>query len=768
MNKTITINLNGIVYHIAEDAYIILQNYLISIKDYFANDEDKDEIIADIEARLGELFSEKLSNSREVIMLEDVDAAIKTMGTTADFEEEDESENAGNQKERSKKLFRDSERKILGGVFSGISAYFGINDALWLRLVASLSVIAAIFGYWGFPLWLVIVYVLLWIIVPKTKSNIDQIRMQGKPVNLNKIKESFKNQSPLEKEDLFDKTFSFLGEMLNVVLNLFVKAVEILFKSWLWLLVIVLPLVLLGVIISIASSLPALNNLIIGSRSTSAIIAICLILLFAIPIFFVIYGIARTMFKTKIGSGITLGLLSGIWILCLLCLGVTAGLAFKNFTNKQSIVYESQALQPLGDTIYLKASEPSLAVENSHFSYNTGKIKFNNSEVSIKRNVLQLKNVALKIFESADSNIIMSSKIYAKGKSKKIAEQNASMLTHGYRLSNDTLYIDNFITQKSSTPYRGQLVEANLYLPPNAVLFVDESMSGYITKMDNRNYQNSKKLSDSFWAWQSDGLKCIKNCDESGKKIAHGGDWVPHDLPIFEEIEAEGRLNITIVQSDTQFVLVKGAEDYDSYLDIEVSDKTLEIEQEDGYNKDLEIQIGIKNLSEASFAGAGNVTIENTDLIDLELELAGAINIEANINCENLTLEMAGAPKLVLNGKGAALDAELIGASKLYAKNYNCNNVEISLAGACKANIYATENLNAKAIGSSKIVYYGSPSNVIQTTIGSSSVQNNSEKDDEEENEKTTLNIKPSQKIVELSKLKLPKSISQIGLPLLW
>lgn len=767
MNKTITINLNGIVYHIAEDAYANLQDYLTSIKNYFAGDEDKDEIIADIESRLGELFSEKLGTSRQVVMIQDVDEAIKTMGTTADFESESESENdfGENAKAHSKKLFRDTQRKILGGVLSGISAYFGIKDPLWLRLGASVSILAAIFGYWGFPVWLIIVYALLWLIVPKTKSNIDQIRMQGKPVNLSKIKESFNEQSPLKNESIFHKTFSFAGELLSVGFSLLVKAIEILFKSWLWLMVIVLPLILLAVIIAIASSLPALNKFLIGSTANSSLVAICAVLLFAIPIFFVIYAIARTMFKTKIGSTMTLGLLSGLWILSILGLGVSTGLIFSNFAVKQNIVQKLEPLTAIGDTIYIKASNDLLHNHKSSFSFNMGKLKMSTSQVKLNNNEMLLKDVKLNFVESADSSISMSSKLTAKGKTKNLALKNVENLSHGYSLSNDTLYIDNFITQNEATSFREQQVTAFIAIPTNTVFVLDKSISRYVTKMANKKYYNAGQLNDSHWAWQSDGLNCVLNCNNKQNNNVNDGDWASYDLSVFSEIEAEGNINITITQSDSQFVMVNGEEGFEEYLEIEVSDNVLEIDQEVGFSKDIEIQIGVKDLLVAEFAGAGDVLIEDMSLTELNLELAGAISADVNIDCDELEVEMAGATKLVLNGVGYEFNADVIGASKLYAKNYECKKVELTLAGACKAEVFAENELEATALGSSRIIYYGNPKEVSKTNAGASSIKKSSK--EKAQKEETTSTFKAPKKVVSTA-FKLPKVINQTGLRLPW
>ena len=131
MNKTVNINLAGQLFHIDENAYEILYTYLMSIKKSLKNEEEMDEIYRDIEARIAELFSNKQANPREVVNQSMVEAVMETMGRPEDFVDaeggesiQDESEPT--QTKRIRKLFRDPDHRVLGGVLSGICHYFGI------------------------------------------------------------------------------------------------------------------------------------------------------------------------------------------------------------------------------------------------------------------------------------------------------------------------------------------------------------------------------------------------------------------------------------------------------------------------------------------------------------------------------------------------------------------------------------------------------------------------------------------------------------------
>jgi phage shock protein PspC (stress-responsive transcriptional regulator) len=139
MNKTININLGGFFFHIDETAYLKLKRYLESIAKSLSDDpQGKNEIIADIEARISELLSEKITDARQVVNDQDIEDIIKIMGQPEDYADADEtfSEKSYSYQSTSrstKKLFRDGEDKFLGGVASGLAYYLDL-DTIWIRL----------------------------------------------------------------------------------------------------------------------------------------------------------------------------------------------------------------------------------------------------------------------------------------------------------------------------------------------------------------------------------------------------------------------------------------------------------------------------------------------------------------------------------------------------------------------------------------------------------------------------------------------------------
>src|SRR5882672_3122807 len=135
MKKNISINISGIIFHIEEDGYETLRKYLDAVNKYFAAFDDNSEILADIEGRIAEIFLSRLNDGKQVITAEDVANLIATMGSVSDFKAAEEQEFAGAAAKEStgertssapaasKKLYRDKNRKILGGVCSGLAHY---------------------------------------------------------------------------------------------------------------------------------------------------------------------------------------------------------------------------------------------------------------------------------------------------------------------------------------------------------------------------------------------------------------------------------------------------------------------------------------------------------------------------------------------------------------------------------------------------------------------------------------------------------------------
>jgi phage shock protein PspC (stress-responsive transcriptional regulator) len=186
MKLTVSINLGGYSFNIDEDAYVELKGYLKSLERHFAAEESCSEILLDIEARISEIFRSKLTVYKQVITIEDVLQAISIMGTPEDISENDKK--TAKDKFSSPgyhRMYRDTENRIIGGVCAGIGAYWDIDPVI-VRVIFVALIFAGGLG--------ALIYLILYIALPKARTTAQKIEMHGDPVNIHNIKQAVKEE----------------------------------------------------------------------------------------------------------------------------------------------------------------------------------------------------------------------------------------------------------------------------------------------------------------------------------------------------------------------------------------------------------------------------------------------------------------------------------------------------------------------------------------------------------------------------------------------
>ena len=193
MKKTFTIHLSGSVFHIEDDAYEVLQKYMVSLKNYFGNNEEGKEILADIEFRIAEIFSGKINEEKKVITLDWVNEVIETMGTPETFsEEEDTGEAFGEKTKRKRRLYRDPEQQVIAGVCGGLAAYFNMDPVVVRLIMVLLFLVTTGVG--------LLVYLILWMVVPKAVNAAQRLEMRGEEVTVKNIEKFIKEEVDSVKE----------------------------------------------------------------------------------------------------------------------------------------------------------------------------------------------------------------------------------------------------------------------------------------------------------------------------------------------------------------------------------------------------------------------------------------------------------------------------------------------------------------------------------------------------------------------------------------
>ncbi|MDP5026666.1 MAG: PspC domain-containing protein [Flavobacterium sp.] len=522
MNKTISINLGGFFFHIDEDAYQKLSRYFDAVKRSLSPD-GRDEIMKDIESRFAELFQERLKNEKQVVGLLEIEEVILIMGQPEDYKIDDDktsdqsnSTSSTNYYYPSKRLYRDKDNGMIGGVMAGLGHYLGV-DALWLRIL----MVILFFGF-GTGLF---VYIVLWILVPEAITTTQKLEMKGQPITISniekKVKEGFDDItskfSNIDHEKIANtaksgatKIGSTIEEVIMTIFKVIAKIIGsfIVFFSAIALIAIVVT----SIILMFSSTMPEnyiLNhiNTPIGLETPLWAQGILFLLGFGIPLFFLfILGLKLMVNNLRsIGNYAKYSLLA-IWIIAvgiIISLGINEAsqLAFEGKSVQKEVI----AIAPT-DTLKIKFKN------NDFYSKN----KYRNHDFKITQDegdneIIYSNNVSIEIKKTdATAPYLLIEKL-AKGKSTIQAKKRAEKIKYNFKIEGNTLILDNYLLSALENKFRGQEVEIYLYLPKGTVFQTEESYGNY----DRSDYdffdENEFDTKNPVYKVESDKVRCL-NC----------------------------------------------------------------------------------------------------------------------------------------------------------------------------------------------------------------------------------------------------------------
>jgi len=530
MNKTVNINLANILFHIDEKAFNKLQRYLESIKRSFSGTAGSDEIIADIEARIAELFQEKMENDRQVITLKEVDEVINIMGQPEDYMvDEDIFEDAPKRTTEShpkvKKLYRDTDNKYIGGVCAGLEHYLGI-DVLWIRLA---FILLGVFTGFGF-----IAYILLWILVPEAVTTSQKLDMRGEPVNISnierKVKESFDDVAEKVKSVDYEKVgnkvksggktfFDTLGDIIMFFFKVFGKFIGIL-------LIIIGAATLIGLFVGLMTvgildivHIPGVDFYDVVNSTAAPVWLVSLLAFFAvgIPFFFLLYlGLKILVTNLKSIGNIAKFSLLGLWLLSIIGLSVlgiqqASAHAFSGTTTVKEDLYFPQGL----DTLRIRLNSNDLLDDQENVGINGMKMAYDENGDKI----LFANDVRFDIKKSEDSLAHIRIRKDADGNSFVNAKERAGKIDYNYSIDGNTLLLDNFHSTSAKNKVRDQEVRITVFIPSNCVIIFDESAKRHIgrtTRYDKDIYRSD--IVDYQWLMKDNGVLQCLDCPENMKQ----------------------------------------------------------------------------------------------------------------------------------------------------------------------------------------------------------------------------------------------------------
>ncbi|NVK52817.1 MAG: PspC domain-containing protein [Flavobacteriaceae bacterium] len=552
MNKTININLGGFFFHIDEIAFQKLKRYLDSISRSLSDDpQGKNEIISDIEARISELLSEKITDPRQVVNEADIDDVIKIMGQPEDYAEAEEGyahENYNYKRTTrgtSKKLFRDGDDKFLGGVASGIGHYFNV-DTVWIRLAFILL------AFSGFS---IITYIILWIVIPEAETTAEKLQMEGEPVNIDniekkireelsnvsqtiknsasevsgkikegandvtqKVNEGFKKGSKKAKsgfQDFLDTLgtiiltiFKIIGKFIGVIL-IFVAAITII--------TLIIGAFSIGSleIIGFDSEYVTYPPFFYDSILPTWLLTLCMFLLVGIPfVILFVLGLRILSSNVKQFSKATSLTLLGIWLAALLAM-VFTGIEFGTTRAANGYKLENKELNLVAnDTVTLKM------VKNDAYYYQHNYRKTNDFQIIFQNDVKKIYSTDIYVdVEKSDSNkAYISIRKESEGRNKLKANKNAEAINYNLNVVNNEILLDAYFLSEYKNMFKDEEIFITVYLPKDVTIYFDKSTRGYLHSIENTTNTYDREMATHYFKMTTEGLHSqeLKNLEDLG------------------------------------------------------------------------------------------------------------------------------------------------------------------------------------------------------------------------------------------------------------
>jgi len=491
MNKTVNINLAGTFFHIDENAFGKLSRYLEAIKKSLTDPQGSDEIIRDIEARIAELFSEKLESSTQVVTTKELDEVITVMGQPEDYMVDEEIfEDAPTRARRSSQsnyrhLYRDVDNKFIAGVSAGLSHYLGI-DSIWIRLI---WILLTVFSSGLF----IVIYILFWILVPAAETTSEKLRMSGEPINISniekKLKEELDNAADKVKNADYDKYgkkvkkgtsgfFDTLGSIILTLLKIFVKFLGIL-------LIIISLSTLVGLIVGLFTlgsvgfwgTGEIVDFISLVDTTNAPMWLISTLVLFAVGIpFFVLFIVGLKLLIDNLKSIGTIAKISlfAVWIASIIGLGIL-GVRQATETAFEGEYIDEQTLSIVpGDTLNLSMNNDDPYEYSRRRRYGL-QIKYTESG----EKVIYSNNIRLIVRSTRDAQGKLVIEKRAEGKSFQDAKNRAQAIDYDHSYSDGALALDGYFTTDFGNKYRDQEIQIVLYLPVGSILYADGNTYSY-------------------------------------------------------------------------------------------------------------------------------------------------------------------------------------------------------------------------------------------------------------------------------------------------
>jgi phage shock protein PspC (stress-responsive transcriptional regulator) len=489
MKKVETVSINGVVFSITDDACRNLSDYLDVLHKYFEHEKDGNEIIADIEARIAELFTGRAGGISQVITDKDVLHVIETLGAPEDIIDSDGSGDNPpppppprntRTKQTAKRLYRNPDQSVLGGVCSGI--------ALWLDIsviIVRLVFVACLLLY-GIT---ILVYFLLWIIIPMAKTTAQKLEMQGQPINISNIEKSIKsNMSSDRYTDETNRTPRIIWNIIRVCLGILLCFIGVSLALSFCSLVLMHDFIFKWRIFPFNRIFPFFI-----SSSSYNIITISTILFMILTVAACIYWGVKIMTGTKVKWPYIHVILLIIWLITIPVATTTFIRDVGNFIGyNKSVKYVN--INPC-DTIYLNMKPSEFEIPDNLLN------AYYDDE-----NRCYYGKPNMYIRKSSGKNTLKITKT-SRGRNNHLGFMYVNDISYDIDVKNSQITVSPYFTIDNFIDWKNQRLEITLYIPENTVIIVDDSLCD--TGIIDGTRQSGHDGNTCKWIMTHKGIKAL-------------------------------------------------------------------------------------------------------------------------------------------------------------------------------------------------------------------------------------------------------------------
>ncbi len=510
MKKTLTINLWGQVYHIDEDAYQILQNYLTKLENQFSGTEEGKEILGDVEARFAEIFKERLGTAREVVNKDDVDYSVGIIGTPEDFgvtgESKSDTQPESKKESKSRRLYRNPDDRILGGVCSGLAAYFNIDQVI-------VRIILIITFFFSGPL----IYLVLWIVIPEAKTTAQKLEMKGEPVTLSNIEKNIKEEFGKVKENLTsNKTKGRARNFANHFGDVILSILKILFRIFTVSIGIIFILIGTGFLIAFTAGVffegssnisftELIYSFVDNSLIIPGIIGLCLVL--CIPVISLIITGVRFIFGIRHSFKYVKRTLAFSFLFGLILVTFVAVNHFLNFryvcNTNQLIAVDSLKTR----TLVINISDSLPADNNVENNMDFDKYLLLASE----KDCNLYGKTALNIKIGNDSTIKISDDRQCRSSSKKTGNLIAKNIPSVIQVKDSVVSLSKYFKISKEAKFHVQQQIIVLNMPVNSKIFINKNVEEILNNVEISGNYSYSDIVGKTCKMTSSGLEPILN-----------------------------------------------------------------------------------------------------------------------------------------------------------------------------------------------------------------------------------------------------------------